>query len=174
MTAHPIDPEFHPDWIDESAYVAEGVVVRGDVRIGPESSVWFGAVVRGDTERVRIGARSNVQDLAVVHCDPGYPCEIGDGVTIGHGAVVHGALVGDGALIGIRAVVLNGAKIGAGSLIGAGAVVTEGTEIPPNVLAVGTPARVIRELTETDRERVQHAANHYVHAARQYRSGEST
>ncbi len=165
----PIDPAFHPELIAESAYLAPGAVVRGIVNVGSDSSIWFGAVVRGDTAPVSIGDRSNIQDLCVIHCDPGYPCRIGNDVTIGHAAVVHGATVEDGALIGIRAVVLNGATIGRGSLIGAGALVTEGKEIPPNCLAVGAPARVVRELTEQDRARVLHASSHYVNASRRYR-----
>jgi carbonic anhydrase/acetyltransferase-like protein (isoleucine patch superfamily) len=165
----PIDPQFHPELIDDLALVAAGVTVRGHVRVGAESSLWFGAVIRGDCERVEIGARTNVQDLAVIHSDPGFPCRIGDGVTIGHAAVVHGATVEGGAMIGMRAVVLNGAKIGAGALIAAGAVVTEGTEIPADTLAMGVPAKVIRPLNDDDRERIRHAAAHYVRAAAVYR-----
>ena len=126
-------------------------------------------MIRGDTERVEIGRRSNIQDLAVLHADPGFPCCVGDGVTIGHAAVVHGATIEEGAMVGIRAVVLNGATVGAGALIGAGAVVTEGTQIPAGSLAVGVPAKVIRELNEADRQRLQQAADHYVKAAKAYR-----
>ena len=133
------------------------------------SSIWFGAVVRGDTEQVSIGARSNVQDLSVLHADPGYPCRIGNDVTIGHAAVVHGATVGQGALIGIRAVILNGAVIGPGAIIGAGAVVTEGCEIPARHLAVGVPAKVIRELTDADVDRASRTSAHYVASAKVYR-----
>ncbi len=161
--------EFRPDLIDENAFVAANASIRGDVVIGTESSVWFGAVIRGDTEKVTIGRRSNVQDLGVLHADPGFPCRIGDDVTIGHAAVVHGASVDDGAMIGIRAVVLNGAEIGKGAIIGAGAVVTEGQQIPPNSLALGVPAKVIRELNEADQQRLRHAAEHYVEAAKRYR-----
>lgn len=164
-----IDPTAHPELIDSSAYVAPTAVVRGHVRIHAAASVWFGAVVRGDTEKVEIGARTNVQDLAVLHADPGYPCRLGEGVTVGHAAVVHGATVESGVMIGIRAVVLNGAHVGRGSIIGAGAVVTEGTTIPENSLAVGIPARVVRPVAERDRERIQHAADHYVQAAAAYR-----
>ncbi len=96
-----IDPKFHPERIDDSAFVASTATIRGDVRIGADSSIWFGAVIRGDTARVEIGLRTNIQDLAVIHCDPGYDCRIGDDVTVGHGAVVHGATVGNGAMIGI-------------------------------------------------------------------------
>lgn len=161
--------DFHPELIDESVFVADNATIRGDVSIGAESSVWFGAVLRGDTEKVHIGRRTNVQDLSVIHADPGKPCHIGDDVTIGHAAVVHGAQVGDGAMIGIRAVVLNGAEIGAGAIIGAGAVVTEGQQIPGGCLAVGIPAKVVRELSESDRQRTRRAAAHYVKAAKEYR-----
>jgi carbonic anhydrase/acetyltransferase-like protein (isoleucine patch superfamily) len=170
MTDSQIDPDFHAELLAEDVYVAPGAIIRGNVRMGEGSSVWFGAVIRGDTSLVEIGARSNVQDLAVLHADPGFPCRIGQRVTIGHAAVVHGATVGDGALIGIRAVILNGATVGAGAIVGAGAVVTEGCEIPPGHLAVGVPAKVIRELTDTDIDRAKHAASHYVRAADAYRN----
>ena len=161
--------KFCPDLIDGSAFVADGATVRGNVRIGAQSSVWFGAVLRGDTERVEIGDRSNVQDVSVIHSDPGFPCLIGDDVTIGHSAVVHGATVGNGAMIGIRAVVLNGATVGSGALVAAGALVTEGMEVPENSLAMGMPAKIVRTLTDADRARLQHAAEHYVAAAKEYR-----
>ena len=164
--------EFRPELIDDTAFIACGAVVRGEVRIGPDSSVWFGTVIRGDVAAITIGRGSNVQDLSVLHADPGYPCTIGDHVTIGHGAIVHGATVEDEALVGIRAVVLNGAVVGRGSIVGAGAVVTEGTEIPPNHLAVGIPAKVVRELTEEDRARLRRGAEHYVRAAAAYRQHE--
>ena len=164
-----IDPAKHPELIDATAYVAPTAVVRGVVRIAREASIWFGAVVRGDTAPIEIGQRTNVQDLAVLHADPDMPCRLGDDVTIGHAAVVHGATVESGVMIGIRAVVLNGAHIGRGSIIGAGAVVTEGTTIPPGSLAVGVPARVIRPVAERDQERIRHAAQHYVAAASRYR-----
>lgn len=165
-----IDAAFRPDLLADDVYVADGATIRGNVRISAASSVWFGAVIRGDVEAVHIGQRSNVQDLAVLHADPGFPCQLGDDVTVGHAAVVHGATVGDGALIGIKAVVLNGAKIGAGAIVGAGAVVTEGTEIPAGHLAVGIPAKVIRELDAADQERARHPAHHYVEAAKAYRA----
>ncbi|MCG8651459.1 MAG: gamma carbonic anhydrase family protein [Pirellulales bacterium] len=166
-----IDTEFHRERIDPSAFIAGNATVRGDVWVGALASVWFGAVIRGDTEKVRIGQRTNVQDLCVLHSDPGFACLIGDDVTIGHAAVVHGANVESGCLIGIRAVVLNGAKVGQGALLGAGALVPEGKVIPPHCLAVGTPAKVIRELTVEDRKRIQHASRHYVDAAQAYQRG---
>lgn len=164
-----IDPLEHPELIDERAFVAPTAVVRGHVRIHAEASIWFGAVVRGDTERVEIGERTNVQDLAVLHADPGFPCRLGSDVTIGHAAVVHGATIESGVMIGIRAVVLNGAQVGHGSIIGAGAVVTEGTVIPPGSLAVGVPARVIRPVNESNQARIREGAKHYVAAAARYR-----
>jgi carbonic anhydrase/acetyltransferase-like protein (isoleucine patch superfamily) len=169
MTDSQIDASFHAELISDDVFVAANATICGQVQIAAGASVWFGAVIRGDTERVEVGARSNVQDLAVLHADPGHPCRIGQDVTIGHAAVVHGATVGDGAMIGIRAVVLNGATIGAGAIIGAGAVVTEGCQIPARHLAVGVPAKVIRELTGEDVARTKHAAAHYVLAAKEYR-----
>ncbi len=160
------DIENYPDWIDPTAFIADNATVIGRVRVGSGASIWFGAVVRGDTDEISIGDRSNVQDQCVLHCDPGFPCVIGNDVTIGHAAVVHGATVGDGALIGIRAVILNGAKIGAG------AVVTEGMEVPAGHLAVGVPAKVIRELTPENVARLKRGAQHYVDAAKVYRDQE--
>lgn len=164
-----IDATFHAELIHEDAFIAENAVVRGQVQMGQGASVWYGAVVRGDTAPVEIGERSNVQDMCVIHADPGFPCRIGNDVTIGHAAVVHGATIGDGALIGIGAIILNGAVVGAGAIVGAGAFVGEGKEIPPGKLAVGSPARAIRELTAENMERVKHAAGHYVEAAAEHR-----
>jgi carbonic anhydrase/acetyltransferase-like protein (isoleucine patch superfamily) len=161
--------QFRPELVDPTAYIAPGAVVLGDVTLGAEASVWFNAVIRGDTDAIRIGDQTNVQDLCVIHCDEGVPCSLGNRVTMGHGAVVHGATVGDDCLIGMKAVVLNRAIIGAGSLIAVGAVVTEGTEIPPASLVMGIPGRVVRPLTELDQLRIQHAAAHYVAAAKRYR-----
>ncbi len=173
MNKREMQTDFRSELIAEEVFIAGSATVRGSVTIGERSSIWFGAVVRGDTEVVEIGCRTNVQDLAVLHADPGYPCQLGDDVTVGHSAVVHGASVESGALIGIRAVVLNGAKIGAGAIVGAGAVVTEGMEVPAGHLAVGVPAKVIRELTSEDSERLTRTAGHYVLAAQAYReSGE--
>ncbi len=169
MKRRDMHTDFKADLIAEDAFIAANATVRGSVTIGERSSIWFGAVVRGDTEVVEIGCRTNVQDLAVLHADPGYPCQLGDDVTVGHAAVVHGAIVESGALIGIRAVVLNGAKIGSGAIVGAGAVVTEGMEIPAGHLAVGVPAKVIRELTAEDSGRLTRTAGHYVLAAQAYR-----
>jgi carbonic anhydrase/acetyltransferase-like protein (isoleucine patch superfamily) len=158
-----------PELVDPTAFLAEGAVVVGDVTIGSESSVWFGAVIRGDTAAIRIGRQTNVQDGCVLHADEGFPCQLGDRVTLGHGAIVHGANVEDDCLIGMRAVVMNGAKIGAGSVVAVGSVVLEGTVVPPGSVVMGQPARVKRQLTDRDRERIRHAAEHYVGAAKAYR-----
>ena len=159
-----------PELIDQSAYIAPGAVILGDVTIGAESSVWFGAVIRGDAAPIRIGRQTNVQDGCILHADPGFPCTLGDRVTLGHGAIAHGATIEDDCLIGMRAVVMNGAKIGRGSIVAVGSVVTEGTAVPPGSVVIGQPAKVKRETTESDRERIRHAAEHYVAAAEAYRA----
>lgn len=161
---------FRADQVADTAFIAPGAVVLGDVTLEADVSIWFNAVVRGDTDRIHIGAGSNVQDLCMLHADPGYPCIIGREVTIGHHAVVHGALIEDEVMIGMRAVVLNGARVGRGSIIAAGAVVTENANIPPNSLVMGMPGRVRRETTESDWQRIRHAAAHYVQAAKAYRA----
>jgi len=160
---------FQPHLIAASAWIAQNATVIGDVELADGCSVWFGAVIRGDSEWIRIGKRSNVQDLVCIHADQGVPCTIGEDTTIGHSAVVHGATVGNNVLIGIRSVVLNGAVIGDNSLIAAGAVILEGQQIPSRSLVAGIPARIIRELTDTDIARIHHAAQHYVQAAAAFR-----
>ena len=155
--------------IDPSVYLAPNATVIGDVSIRAESSVWFGAVIRGDAEAIRIGRQTNVQDLCVLHADPGFPCVLGDRVTIGHAAIVHGAEIAADVLIGMRAVVMNGARVGTGSIVAVGAVVTEGTVVAPNSVVMGTPGKIRRESTDEDRERIRHAWTHYVDAARSYR-----
>jgi carbonic anhydrase/acetyltransferase-like protein (isoleucine patch superfamily) len=149
--------------------VMETAVVAGDVEMGAGSSVWFGAVVRGDVHHIRIGELTNVQDGCLLHVTTGtHPLIIGAGVTIGHGAILHGCTVEDGALIGMGAIVLDGARIGQEALIGAGALVTEGTHIPARTLAVGSPARPRRELTAEELSRLRHSALHYRDLARDY------
>lgn len=148
--------------LDPGAFVHAAAEVIGRVSLGARSSVWPRAVIRGDTERIAVGEETNVQDGAVLHADPGFPCRLGDRVTVGHLACVHGCTVGDGALIGIGAVVLNGARIGAGSVVGAGAVVPEGVEVPPGSMVVGIPGRVVRETTEAEREGFRAGALRYV------------
>ena len=154
--------------IDSAAFIAPTATVLGDVAIGPHSSVWYGAVVRGDSERVRIGSETNIQDLCVLHADPGFPCLVGNRVTVGHAAIVHGAVLEDDVMIGMRAVVMNGARVGRGSLVGVGAVVTEATTIPPDSVVLGLPGKVVREVTPKDRERIAHAARHYVETTRMF------
>lgn len=162
--------QFRPELTDSTAYIAPTATVLGNVALAAHASVWFAAVVRGDSEAIRIGRETNVQDGCILHADPGFPCVLGERVTLGHGAIVHGATVEDDAMIGIRAVVLNGARIGSGSIIGAGAIVTEGTVIPPNSLVLGIPGKVVRQTGESDWKRIAHAAEHYVELAQRYRA----
>jgi carbonic anhydrase/acetyltransferase-like protein (isoleucine patch superfamily) len=150
-------------------YIAHDATLVGTIVLEEEASVWFGVVIRADNERIHIGARTNIQDGAVLHVDPGYPMTLGVGVSIGHRATLHGCTVGDGALVGIGAIVLNGARIGAGSLIGANALVPEGREIPPGVLVVGSPGRVVRELRPEEKALLPKIAESYVERARLFR-----
>jgi carbonic anhydrase/acetyltransferase-like protein (isoleucine patch superfamily) len=155
--------------IDPSAWLAPGSIVVGDVEIGADSSIWYGAVIRGDVDRIRIGRRTNVQDQCVLHVESGgLPCVLGDEVTVGHRAVVHACTVRDGALIGIGAIVLDGAEIGEEALLGAGAVATPGSVIPDGMLAVGIPARVVRALTPEERAGQRAHALDYVATARKH------
>ena len=133
--------------------------------------MWFGATVRGDTATIRIGARSNIQDGSVLHADEGMPLEIGEDVTVGHMVMLHGCTIGDGSLIGIGAVVLNGARIGKGCLVGAGSLVTEGKEFPDGSMIMGTPAKVVRELTPEQQAGLLRSAAHYVANAERYTRG---
>ena len=149
-------------------WIAPGASMIGDVELKIGASIWFGAVLRGDSERIVMGENSNVQDNCVLHADPGYPLIVGSSVTIGHSAMVHGAAIGDGSLIGIGAIVLNGARIGRNCLIGAGALVTEGKEIPDDSLALGSPARVLRKITDAERAMLAAAARHYVENWKRY------
>jgi carbonic anhydrase/acetyltransferase-like protein (isoleucine patch superfamily) len=160
---------FRPEQVDSTVFIAPGAVVLGDVTLASEASVWFQAVIRGDTAAIQIGAGSNIQDGAVLHADPGYPCTLGKRVTVGHGAIVHGANIEDDVLIGMRAVVMNGARIGRGSIVAVGAVVPEGMQVPPGSVVMGMPAVVKREVTERDTARIHHAADHYIEAGRAYR-----
>lgn len=152
----------HAPEIDASAFVADSANLIGKVTVEANASVWFGVTIRGDNERITIGENSNVQEGTVMHTDMGYPLTLGKGVTVGHQAMLHGCTVGDGSLIGIQAVILNGARIGKGCLVGAGALVTEGKEFPDNSLILGTPAKVVRTLTEEDLLRLQGNAASYV------------
>ena len=161
---------FRPDLVHRSAWIAPGAIVVGDVSIGEESSIWFNAVLRADTDPIRVGARTNIQDGCILHADPGFPCTIGDGVTVGHGAIVHGATVENDVLIGMRAVVMNGARIGSGSIIGTGAVVTEEMQIPAGSLVLGLPGKVIRSVGGDEFERVRATAARYVDRFTRYRN----
>ncbi len=154
--------------VDGDFYVAENATVLGKVRLCKDSSVWFGATLRGDTELITIGERSNVQDGSVLHTDIGFPLDIGKDVTIGHKVMLHGCTIGDGSLIGINAVVLNGAKIGKGCLIGANALVTEGMEIPDGSLVMGSPGKIKGELNEDQKMGLIMSAHHYVENSKRF------
>lgn len=155
---------------DERVLILEGAKVLGNVTFtGPECSVWYNAVVRGGEDGITIGARTNIQDCAVLHTDEGYPCTVGSDVTIGHGAIVHGCTVGDRVLIGMGAVILTGAVIGDDCVIGAGALVTGKTVVPPGSMVMGSPARVVRPLTEEERAALVESAETYAAMKEQYR-----
>ncbi len=156
---------------DGSYYVAPNAQVMGKVVLHKESSVWFGAVLRGDNETITIGKRSNVQDNAVLHTDPGCPLILGEGVIVGHQVMMHGCTVGDNSLIGIGAVILNKAVIGKNCIIGAGALITEGKVIPDNSLVVGSPGRVVREITEPQVQFLKLNAQVYVDNAKRFKTG---
>lgn len=156
--------------IADDVFIADGAQVIGDVTIGEGSSVWYNVVIRGDIEPVVIGKNTNIQDNATIHVETGLGTTLGDNVSVGHNAVVHGCTIGDGALIAIHSVVLSGAVIGAGSLVGAGAVVGEKKEVPPRTLVLGVPAKVVRELSDQDLERMARTARNYVALARKHKS----
>jgi carbonic anhydrase/acetyltransferase-like protein (isoleucine patch superfamily) len=152
-------------------WIAPNAIVIGKVEICEEASVWFGAVVRGDNELIRIGARSNVQDGAVLHTDPGFPLDIGSDCTIGHLVMLHGCTIGRGSLVGIGSIVLNGARIGEECLVGANTLITEGKEFPPRSMIMGSPGKVVRELREEEVKRFQGAAERYVGNWKRYAAG---
>ncbi len=154
------------------AWVAPGATVVGRVELAEDASVWFGAVLRGDGDRIAIGSGSNVQDGCVVHADPGLPVLVGRDVTVGHRAVLHGCTVEDDVLVGIGAIVLNGARIGSGSLVAAGTVVLEGTVVPPGSLVAGVPGKVRRPTTAAERQELRDNARRYVALAGRYIAGE--
>jgi carbonic anhydrase/acetyltransferase-like protein (isoleucine patch superfamily) len=161
-------PEESPR-VAPSAFVARGAVVVGAVTLGEESSVWFGAVLRGDINRIRVGSRSNIQDGAVVHVSDAFAAEIGEAVTVGHRAVVHACQVGDEVLVGMGAILLDGCQIGARSVIAAGAVVAKGMRVPEGSLVVGVPARVVRPLGVDEQAANARLAAKYVEVARRFR-----
>lgn len=154
--------------ISKSAFIAENATVIGDVDIGGESSIWFGAVVRGDSNYIRIGKRTNIQDVCVVHGDHIHSVNIGDDVTVGHRVVLHGCRIGDRVLVGMGAVIMNGAEIGDDSIVGAGALVTENTKIPPHSLVLGMPAKFRRELTYDETKAILESASYYAEYAKLY------
>lgn len=156
--------------VAESAWVADSAQVIGAVTLGPDASVWFGTVVRGDTEHITIGAGSNIQDASVLHADHGMPLVVGERVTVGHQVMLHGCTIGDESLIGIGAVILNGAKIGRNCLVGAGALVTEGKEFPDGSMILGSPAKVVRQLTPEQIEGLRRSAQHYIDNAQRFRA----
>lgn len=157
--------------LDPTAFVAPGARVVGDVELAARSSVWFNAVLRGDSDRVRVGEASNIQDGAVLHTDAGSPCLIGEACTIGHRAVVHGCRIADGCLIGMGAIVLSNAVIGAHSLVAAGALIPPGKTFPPRSLLVGSPAKLVRELTDEDiTNLIEPGVEHYLTYAEDYRT----
>lgn len=157
--------------IAESAWVADSAEVMGRVTLGEDASVWFGTVVRGDTESITIGAGSNIQDASVLHADFGKPLVVGCNVTVGHQVMLHGCTIGDESLIGIGAVVLNGARIGRNCLVGAGALVTEGKEVPDGSMIIGSPAKAVRQLSPEQIEGLRQSARHYIDNARRFKSG---
>ena len=157
--------------IHDSAWVADSASVMGNVTLSEDSSVWFGVVIRGDTETITVGKGTNIQDNSVLHADHGMPLVIGDNVTVGHQVMLHGCTIGDGSLIGIQAVVLNGAKIGKNCLVGAGSLVTEGKEFPDGWMIMGSPAKAVRQLTDAQIEGLKMSAQHYINNARRYKTG---
>jgi carbonic anhydrase/acetyltransferase-like protein (isoleucine patch superfamily) len=155
-----LTPEIH-----SSVFVAPSAQIMGKIRLLENSSVWFGAVLRGDNEWITVGVGSNVQENSVLHTDPGFELVIGDYVTVGHQVTLHGCTIGEGSLIGIQAVVLNGAIVGKNCLIGAGALIPEGKVIPDNSVVMGAPGKVVRELSEEDAVRIRNGTEVYIHRA---------
>lgn len=160
---------FQPELAHESVLIARGAIVVGDVHLAEQVSIWFNAVLRGDTDTLHIAARTNIQDLCMVHADPGFPVHIGPDCTIGHRAIIHGAKVGASTLVGMGAILLNGVQVGDECLIGAGALLTEGKQFPARSVILGSPAKVVRQVTEADLQMIQAGAIHYIEKAQQYR-----
>ena len=152
-------------------YVAPTATVIGKVTLGEETGVWFGAVLRGDRDRIVIGARSNIQDNVVVHTSRGFPTVIGQQVSVGHGAILHGCIIRDRVLVGMGAIVMNGAVVGEDSIIAAGAVVTEGTVIPPGSVVMGVPAKVVKQATADQKKGIRKNAENYIGLAKSYQHG---
>jgi len=156
---------------DGRYWLAPDAQVVGRVILAEDANIWFGAVLRGDNEPMTIGARSNIQDGAVLHSDPGFPLTVGEDCTIGHSAILHGCTIGAGSLIGMGATILNGARIGKGCLVGANALITEGKEFPDHSLIVGSPARVLRPLDEETVAKLRQSSAHYVANAKRFAKG---
>ncbi|MDD7016001.1 MAG: gamma carbonic anhydrase family protein [Firmicutes bacterium] len=154
--------------IHESVFVADGAIIRGRVTIGEDSSVWFNAVIRAEQDEIRIGSRTNIQDTAVVHVDPGYPAIIGDDCTIGHNAIIHGCTIGNNCIIGMGAIIMDGAVIGDNCIIGAGSLVSEHKEIPANTIAFGNPVKIRKNMTEENIAANLRSAAGYVKEAKEY------
>lgn len=161
----------HTPDVAESAWIADNAQVMGAVHLAANASVWFGVTVRGDTETISIGEGSNIQDGSVLHADVGKPLTVGKNVTVGHMVMLHGCTIGDESLIGIGAVVLNGAKIGKNCLVGAGSLVTEGKEFPDGSMIMGSPAKVVRELTSEQIQGLRLSAQHYIENAHRFKAG---
>ena len=161
----------HTPQIDDSAWIAESAQVMGAVSLAANTSVWFGAVIRGDTETITIGEGSNIQDTVIIHADIGMPVTVGKHVTVGHQVMLHGCTIGDESVSGIGAVVLNGVRIGKNCLVGAGSLVTEGKEFPDGSMILGTPAKVVRQLTPEQIEGLRASARHYINNAKRYKAG---
>ena len=157
--------------VGANVWIAPSAAVIGDVVLEDEANVWFGAVLRGDTEMIWVGAGSNVQDNAVLHTDQGFPLRIGPNCTVGHATILHGCTVGEGSLIGMGSTIMNGAKIGKGCMVGAGSLVTEGKEFPNGTLVMGRPARVVRNLEPTEIEKLLASAAHYRKNAARFAKG---
>jgi carbonic anhydrase/acetyltransferase-like protein (isoleucine patch superfamily) len=159
-----------PD-VGRAAFIAGNATVIGDVTIGEEVSIWFGAVVRADKDRIVLGSRSNIQDNAVVHTSKGHPVIIGSLVSVGHGAILHGCTISDRTLVGMGAIVMNGSCIGEGSILGAGTVITEGAHIPPDSVVLGVPGKVLKQTTEQQRQYINNNALSYCTLAKEYGNG---
>ena len=160
---------FRPAEFGEGVWIAPGAVVFGDVVIGDRSGIWFGTVIRGDSDPIRIGSETNLQDGCVVHSDPGCPTTIGDRVTVGHAALIHGATIEDEVLIGMRATLLNNVRVGRGSIVAAGSLLTEGTVVPEGSIVMGSPGKVRGSVEDKHREMIDRGWRHYADLASEYR-----
>lgn len=156
--------------VKKAAFVAENATLIGDVELEEDTTVWFGAVLRGDSSSIKIGKGSNIQDNCTLHCDEGSPLSVGQSVTVGHNVILHGCTVEDNCLIGMGAVIMNDAVIGANSIVGAGALITEGKVFPPNSLILGSPAKVKGEVDEKGIAMISEAAEHYIHHGKEYKN----